>query len=482
MTTHSQKIAYLQSCIKALRDKKGKHPLVLRYGKGHSNTTRTKAYKQQCSSIDFRALNEVIHIDPNKRIAIVEPRVTMKQLLQATLPYRLAPPIVPEFKEITVGGAIMGGAGESGSHAWGCFNDSCLSHDIIAGDGELLHVSPSENEDIYYGIAGSYGSLGALVNTQIQLIPVNDDLYLTYHIVHPLEAIEKLTQLRLSSPLFLDGMIFSKEHAVIVEGRMECEEIHPIPRLSLTSPFTPWFYQHVKHLPPQSPPYREKMAIEDYFFRYDLGGFWMGALLFQHPFLVRFISEGILGLIEKESFSPRDIQRLHCIKDPPLLGRALLYPLVKAKNLWGLLHRAERWVQNRMIIQDFSIPESNAKQFCEQILDDPAIFPLWLCPIQGTHTPQIFTPHVLTHKHNDSHFINFGIYGIPSTSHSIRQITKKLEQIVQGYEGRKALYSHSYYSEDEFWQIYSRSHYERLRNKMQAEGMWHSITDKVLSP
>lgn len=489
MEKHSQKVAELQNCARNFRSRKDKTSLLaLGYEKNHSNTTRTKKYKQNCPSLDFRGLNEIIHIDPIKKVALVEPRVTMERLLHATLPYHLAPSILPEFKNITIGGAIMGGAGESGSHLWGCFNDICCSYDVMIGNGDVIHVSPSKEAELYYGIAGSYGSLGALLLAEIQLTPISSFIYLNYYVSNSLEAIDRLKSHGSSShrPFFLDGIIFSKDLAVVIEGNIDpSDPASDVPLFSFDSPFAAWFFQHIKELALEKhqPTFQEKMPIEDYFFRYDLGGFWMGALLFRMPFLACFISEGLMGYAKEgeDHFTKADIQRLHCIVEPPILGRALLRPLLKAKNLWSLLHRAEKWIQKRMVIQDFCIPESKAMNFFEEISEEPAIFPLWLCPIKGTKTSQIFAPHYLSHNLLDSHFINFGIYGIPSDAIPISSITRKLEQHAQAYGGRKALYSHSYYTEKEFWQIYSRSNYENLRRMTEAEGMWHGIIDKVLS-
>ena len=115
---HSKKIEQLQARMRDLlaqRRSQDNPPCIsLQYHSSNSYTTRTKSYKQKCYSLDCGPLNDVIQIDPQRRIAIVEPRVTMEELLHATLPYGLTVPIIPEIKGITVGGAIMGMAGESG--------------------------------------------------------------------------------------------------------------------------------------------------------------------------------------------------------------------------------------------------------------------------------------------------------------------------------------------------------------------------------
>jgi delta24-sterol reductase len=489
--SHAKKIDLLQAEIKHYRfSKENSSPLTLHYSEGYSNTTRTKSYKNKCPQIDFSQFNDVLLVDPEKRIALVEPRVTMETLLQATLPFHLVPPVLPECKGITVGGAIMGGAGESSSHLWGSFNDICPSYKIIDGEGNLIQLSPRENQDLYYGIVGSYGSLGALVLAEIQLIPAQELVFLEYHVFSDaFDAIEKMKSLSHASkpPDFVDGIIFAKNLAVIMEGHLQPKDqrTQNIPLFSLKSPLSPWFYQHVKHIAAQSrgKSYREKMPIEDYFFRYDLGGFWLGAYLFQIPLIARLISQGIwnFGGGQSDHFNKSEIHQFYPFPEPHLLGRTLLRPFLNSQTLWALLHKAESWVQKRMIIQDFCIPESNALKFCEQICDNPAIFPIWLCPLKGTRTPQIFAPHLLPDLSNDRYLVNFGIYGISPRSNHIPQLTKMLEQQTHACGGRKTLYSRSYYTEKEFWQIYPHNAYKILREKTKANGIWHEITDKVLS-
>ena len=152
-----------------------------------------------------------------------------------------------------------------------------------------------------------------------------------------------------------------------------------------------------------------------------------------------------------------------------------------SKFLGKLLHHAqvEKWIQNRFIVQDFCIPEINAPQFLTEVIKDPAVFPMWLLPIKGTSHPQIFAPHLLTKEKQENLFINVGIYGLPSYSAPIEQITRALEQKTKACGGRKVLYSRSYYSQEEFWSIYSFDEYTALREKTCAKGVFQEITEKV---
>jgi hypothetical protein len=64
--------------------------------------------------VDVSGLDAVIglrQVDDGSWEMLVEPRVTMEQLVRAAAAYNLRPPVVPEFRRITVGGSIAGIAG-----------------------------------------------------------------------------------------------------------------------------------------------------------------------------------------------------------------------------------------------------------------------------------------------------------------------------------------------------------------------------------
>jgi delta24-sterol reductase len=471
---HSRDVKKLQEKIRFFRTQNSS--ISLQYSSGTSNTTRSKSYKHSSTKLKLDAFDRIIHIDPKEGLALVEPRVTMQELVQATVHYGLIPAVVPEFRGITVGGAIMGTAAESSSHTWGIFNDTCLAYDVICGDGSLLHLSPHEHPDLFYGMAGSYGSLGVLVLAYVKLIFAKKLVHLSYHFFsNPSEAISFMRQLchSKSTPDFIDGIVFSKDLAVIIKGTMQSEDMG-VPRNTSSE----WYYQHVQNC---SKSHEEVMTLIDFLFRYDQGAFWMGAYLFHPKFLASFIFQGIFKWSQQARLSEKEVREFHRISSPHRFFRTLFCPWLTSKNLWKLLHKAEKWIHDRMIIQDFCCPEQNAARFLEEVVKDPATFPMWLCPIKGMKSPQIFAPHISSQEDQFSHFINIGIYGMPSYCAPLEEITRKLEQKTKAYGGRKILYSRSYYTQDEFWQIYSRKAYNTLRAKTFSDGVWHEITEKVLS-
>lgn len=441
-------------------------PLSLHYSKSNSNTTRSKAYKKGSLSLSCSELNHVLAVDIEQKKVTVEPRVTMEELVCATLPFGFIPSIVPEFKGITVGGAIMGAAAESTSHQKGIFHDSCAQVELLDGKGNLVSASPDKNSDLFYGISGSYGSLGVLVSAEIELVAAQPTVHLKYYsFSEPQKALEKMGQL-IGNCQFLDGIIFSKKQAVVIEG--DFTSAPPDTKIS-----SKWYAHRVKEIGNQE----EKIPLFDYLFRYDQGAFWMGSFLFSPSFLFRYLTEGLLNWRRRiQHFSSMEVERFKNLAFPKALQRFLISPLTHSQRLWALLHKAEKWVQDRLVIQDVCIPIAHSAQFLSTILDDPGLFPIWLCPIKGTQTPQLFAPH-----QGYPQFLNFGLYGSPSYSAPMSEIIQKLESKTDELKGRKVLYSRSYYTEEGFWQVYSQEGYEHLRKKTHATGVWRGLTEKVLS-
>jgi hypothetical protein len=478
--------------LHALRQSRGgkSPPISLSYSSKSSFTTRTKAYKQGSDLLDCSKLHHVIEVDLKQRVAIVEARVTMEALVAATLPYGLIPAVVPELRAITVGGAIMGMGAESGSYRYGCFNDICNRYDILNATGEIFTVSAHEHPELFYGIAGSYGSLGLLLRAEIRLIPAKEVVLLRYHCFQsPAEALRALRSMAADAGArdFLDGIIFSESSAVIIEGLLTCQSDLP----ALISSYCPssvapqMYYQHIEEVAFKcsSGLYQESMSHQNYLFRYDFGTFWMGAYMSHLPLVAQLMFEGVLHWLppSKEGFTQRQLANFCQQRRHGVISRAFLRPLIASHTLNRLLHYAEKWVQDRFVIQDLCVPEEHAQDFLSDIFTNPGVKPIWLLPIRSTDTPQLFAPHCLSTHSKTPFLINFGLYGLPANPVSLAKITRRLEKLLYALGGRKVLYSRSEYTVEEFWQIYPHAAYRQLRQQFKAAGCWHEITDKVLS-
>jgi FAD/FMN-containing dehydrogenase len=141
---------------------------TVRLAKPTSNLFRPRV-KKTVKGLDTSGLTGVIAVDPAARTADVAGMCTYEDLVAATLPYGLAPLVVPQLKTITLGGAVTGLGIESTSFRNGLPHESVLEMDILTGAGEVLTVSPDQHGDLFRAFPNSYGTLGYSVRLKIEL-------------------------------------------------------------------------------------------------------------------------------------------------------------------------------------------------------------------------------------------------------------------------------------------------------------------------
>lgn len=421
-------------------------------------------------------LCEPLSLDPIEQTAWVEPGVTMEQLCAFTLKAGLVPPIVPEFRAITVGGAIMGAALESAAFRAGQFSDNCLEYELLLGNGEKVCVSPQVNPDLFYGVSGSYGAFAMLTAVKLRLEKAEDFVKLDYHLVESAEeALALFSQLK---PDYLDAVALHSRQLMVMAGyRIGREQLpQDVAMTRLGRPYSVWFAQRVleKAHKGQKTDY---ISLTDYLFRYDRGAFWMGQFVTSKGAFWKFLFErGLSG--------GHLAEQLHAAfrADPPTLNPSFLFRLccgwkLSSRSLYRILHALpENAFGETFIVQDFYIPKKALPQFLKEVEQKTGIYPLWLCPIKGTTTPQFLSPHYLSHPSSDDFdFVNVGVYGVPNTASSPELLTTQLEEIAYRMGGRKVLYAINYLTEAAFWKAYDEERYHALRQASFSVGVFPDL-------
>lgn len=433
-----------------------------------SNTTRNTSESIR-KTIGIDRLNSVLEINAEEKTALVEPSLPMDALADACSKMGFIIPVMPEFKGITVGGAINGAGIESSSYEFGQFNDSCISYEVLLGNGDVIEVNKINHPDLFFGLSGAYGTLGFITLVKISLKPFKPWVVLQYHrfesIEEALHCLKNLAK-KETPPEFLEALIFDPKQITVIEGSLKSEEeALLIPdTLSLKWP-NRWYYEHVKHTNCQ----KEKMATKSYLFRHDQGAFWMGAYASHVKFLMRYYLSNRLHLkwLADRLFSIPSLKKDFKLKSPGLLFRLMFNWWMSSRKLYRMLHaRSEHWFENNFIIQDYYIPFDHTKKFIDHSIEKTGIFPIWLCPVKGTTTPQLFSPHY--QKDINELFVDVGIYGFPKSPESPKTLTKSLDSFTKSCNGRKMLYSFNYYTEKEFFEIYDEDEYLKLRQKYHA--------------
>ncbi|KAL5114479.1 hypothetical protein ACEQ8H_007622 [Pleosporales sp. CAS-2024a] len=425
---------------------------------GSTNSTRHADFDRD-AIVDVSSLSHVLSIDPHSRIAKVEPNVPMDALVRETIKAGLLPPVVMEFPGITVGGGFVGTAGESSSFKHGFFDRSVLSAEVVLADGTLVTSSATENPDLFEGLRGSFGTLGVLTMVEMQLLPLQSKVEVRY--IPTVDAKDIMAELQRQTADatndYVDGVMFSKTHGVVVAGRL-CEA-RPEPRAPLrrfSRPWDEWFWIHACHLTQTVTAKTEIVPVEDYLFRYDRGAFWMGMYAYKQ-FMVPFI----------------------------WLTRLLLDYFMHTRIMYHALHASA--YTDRFIIQDIAFPAHNAAAFADFVDQRFGIYPLWLCPLRsdGRDSMGHAKPYqAIVHGKKLSgaykgDYINIGVWGpYPSTEGEYVCANREIESKMRELGGLKWLYSRVFYTESEWWEVYDKEKYDALRAKFNA-GTLPSIWDKV---
>lgn len=448
MEAHNTRVSAITARVQDFYNRK----VPFRNYHGSTNSTRESQYCRD-NIVDTSGFKHILDVNEKAKTAIVEPNVPMDDLVEATLAKGLVPPVVMEFPGITAGGGFSGTSGESSSFRYGFFDRIVNFIEIVIPNGEVVTASRTDKADLFWGAAASFGTLGVITMLEIQLIDAQRYVELTYHATSSMsQAMQKFEEANIDTTNdYLDGIVLGKDRIVICSGRLTNKAKKGVRVQRFTRASDAWFYLHAKDVTEKTSKTVELVPLVDYLFRYDRGGFWVGRYAFTY-FITPFNR----------------------------VTRFLLDRFMRTRVMYRALHQSGH--SKQYIIQDVAVPYKAAKEFSEWLHDSYGIYPLWLCPLKQRGKSSDSPRGLLAEKTSEEgpeYLMNFGVWGPgPKDRQKFVTANKRLEQKVQQLQGKKWLYAHAYYTEEDFWTIYDRKEYDALRNKYHAYYL-PSIYDKV---
>jgi len=247
----------------------------LRLAKSTSNLFRPRT-EAAAGRLAVPGFAGVLHLDPETQTAEVLGMTTYEHLVQATLPYGLMPFCVPQLKTITLGGAVTGLGIESASFRLGLPHESVLEMDILTGDGDVLTITPNDDDphrDLFYGFPNSYGSLGYALRLKIELEQTKPFVHLRHIRYSSAEAMtEAIKEISASKEYdgrqvdFLDGTVFTPTEQYLTLGEM----VGQLPEGLTLSDYTGMdiYYRSIQSRQ------QDVLTIHDYLWRWDTDWFW----------------------------------------------------------------------------------------------------------------------------------------------------------------------------------------------------------------
>jgi cytokinin dehydrogenase len=118
---------------------------------------------------DMRRLRAVHDVQDDR--VVVDAGATWRELLATTLARGLAPPVLPDYLDLSVGGTLA--VGGVGSRTWrsGVVADNVLELRVVTGRGERLRCSPAGNPRLFDAVRAGLGQVAVITGATLRLVP-----------------------------------------------------------------------------------------------------------------------------------------------------------------------------------------------------------------------------------------------------------------------------------------------------------------------
>ena len=427
---HAEKVARVSE---QLRRRKSTAPLSRQKRVVSHQVPKVHDKKHTDEKVNLTDFDEIIEIDPERRICIAEPGVPFCKIVDRTLPLGFVPIVVPELKTITIGGAVAGCSIESMSYIYGGFHDTCLEYEIITAKGDVLTCTPdNEHALIFQMMHGSFGTVGILSRLVFRLIPAKPFVHLRHETHTSIDSYlaSIWSHFERRDVHFMDGIIHSPSHLVLCVGDFVD-----------SAPYTnryDWLKVYYQSTAARREDY---LKTPHYFYRYDQG------VTNVHP--KSFIGRLLLG---------------------KFLGSSQILRL--AEKLRWLLLSDDR----PDVTVDTFIPFSRLKEFLEWYAKDFGHFPLWVVPYARVHDYEWLTDSFWA-KTKDTLMVDIAIYGMKQRGEA--NYYRLMEEKLQELGGIKTLISYNYYKEDEFWRIFNRKNYDAVKAITDPDNIFRNLYEKT---
>lgn len=428
MPTHEEKVSRI---IKQLKEHKGTKPVSLKKKAVSHEVPKLNDKRHLDEKIDVSDLNKILHIDPEKKICIAEPGVTFVDLVKATMKHSLVPITVPELKTITIGGAVAGCSIESMSFKRGGFHDNCLEYEIITAEGNILICTPeNENSLIFQMVHGTFGTLGIISKLKFKLIPAKAFVKVEYEKYDNLEDYKTAIWRRFKNKDvdFMDGIIHSPTEYVLSLANF-------VDKAPYTHNYD-WMRVYYKSTKERKEDY---LKTPDYFFRYDKG----------------------VTNVTPESF----------------LGRLIFGKFIGSTSLLKIVEKL-RWLipaKKIPVTVDLFIPFSKSTEFMDWYKKEVNFFPLWCVPYKIREYEWISQEFLK--KTDDNLFLDIAIYGLKKRDD--KNYYKIIEDELIDIGGIKTLISNNYYTKSDFWKIWNKENYDKVKHKTDPNNIFRDLYTKT---
>jgi FAD/FMN-containing dehydrogenase len=290
---------------------------------------------------------------------------------------------------------------------------------------------------LYRAFPNSYGTLGYSTRLRIELEPVKPFVALRHarfrtltDLVAAMDRIIDTGGLDGQPVDYLDGVVFSADESYLSVG---VRTATPGPVSDYTGQGI--YYRSIQH---DAGVKEDRLTIHDYFWRWDTDWFWCS-----RPF----------GAQNRRlrRFWPRRYRR-----------SSFYWKLIALDRRYQIADRIEKRngrPPRERVVQDVEVPIERTAEFLQWFLDTVPIEPVWLCPLRlRDHDGWPLYP-----IRPGRTYVNVGFWSSVPVGSTEGATNRLIEAKVADFDGHKSLYSDSYYTREEFDELYGGEAYKTVK-------------------
>jgi len=419
------------------------------------STTHFFRVRNKKHKLDLRKFNQVIEVDTVNQIVYVEGCTRFFDLAHETLKFGLLPPVVPELRNITIGGTVSGLGVEASSFKYGMVHNTILEYQVLTGEGEVVTCNTDTNSDLFYALPNSLGTIGYVLSCKVKLVPAKPFIRLkctTFD--NPQSYFDQLaTKCAAGTADFIEGYLDQPEKLKLVEGYF-VDHFNPAKAYDWRQAAFWKFLQ-------ASPDGEYYLNIEDYLWRWDRDTYW---------------TLNNFGVVSK------------LINNP--IFRKIFGNLTLRSDVWVMLNTRTQTLRNSRfykklthndktenILQDFLLDVFKGKAYLAWHNQHINVYPMWICPIKND-----YAGNYPMHKLAGEYLIDIGIYTGKEKAPEVPEgyYNGLLDQEIINLNGFKGLYSTTNVTESEFWSKFDKDNYSKAKIKYDPNKTFPDVFRKAV--
>ncbi len=449
---YNKKITDISNVIKS------EERLLTTNRKGHNH--RDLNFKNKQKQINTSDLNQILKID--KEYIDCEATVTVGKVNRKTIPKNRIVPSLPEGDNFTVGGCLGGIALGSNSYIHGFFNNNVIDFDVILGNGEILRdVSQTNHPELYYGIGGTYGTMGIITRVKMKLIGCKPYVKVDYLHHNKFDTFYNEFKGRINKKEddFIEAFVNGKnDYTIVIANYVDNVDTKEI----LVTRDKDIFKQRHMSVYAQIANKNKSnyLRLVDYLERYSFSAFWAHYLY--TPYKIRdYVSAGLIyATIPKKVIKSNELN--------------VNKYFTAASYMVGDYKRDEY-----VLATDIGVPLSKLESALELSDKMTGTYPLWICPSKDNYHPDKIFCTRRKEMCEENMILDLGIYGIKNSTIPSKKVNQAFEKFSFSQGVFKGFFSTCYFEYDEFWNHFDKEKYENLRKKYHADKKFMDVYDKI---